>query len=50
MMTGAINNAQMVEVRIVQGKFIGKTVEKKSQIRPFETEEYCYTLYEYSET
>ena len=42
MMTGAINNARMGEVRIVQGQFIGKVVEKKLQARPFDTEEYCY--------
>jgi len=41
-MTGAINNARMGEVRIVQGQFIGKVVEKKLQARPFDTEEYCY--------
>jgi hypothetical protein len=31
MMIRAINNAPMEEVRIVQGLFIGKIVEKKSQ-------------------
>jgi hypothetical protein len=42
MMIWAITNAPMGEVRIVEGQFIGKIVEKKSQARPFETEGDCY--------
>jgi len=42
MMVRAINNAPMGEVRIVQGPFIGKIVEKKSQAWPLEKEECCY--------
>jgi hypothetical protein len=41
-MIEVINKVPMEEVRIVQGQFIGKNLEKKCKARPFETEEYRY--------